>query len=185
MYFQVLDHVISDRYSQYLFENLHLVPWTFVPNISVGQGGTDSPGFSFNFYLHKKLNHKEPIELKSAEYNLIVPMYLECFSKFGINVDIKNIVRSRSRLTLHKETSSIDTPHIDYKFNHLVLLYYINTIDGDTVFFDKDEKIVERITPRRGRAVLFDGSILHASSNPTLGPRIVINTNIINNIENF
>jgi hypothetical protein len=38
--------------------------------------------------------------------------------------------------------------------------------------------IRDRITPKRGRFVLFDGSILHSSSTSTLSPRIIINNNI-------
>jgi hypothetical protein len=71
----------------------------------------------------------------------------------------------------------MDAPHIDYQFPHLVLLYYVNNTDGDTIFL-KDNQIVEKIAPKRGRCVLFDGSIVHASTTPTLSPRVIINTNI-------
>ena len=54
----------------------------------------------------------------------------------------------------------------------------MNTTDGDTLLFDNKNRIMERITPQRGRAVLFDGSILHSASNSTEQPRIIINTNI-------
>jgi hypothetical protein len=33
----------------------------------------------------------------------------------------------------------------------------------------------KRVTPKRGRAVLFDGSRYHCSSQPTIGYRTIIN----------
>jgi len=60
-----------------------------------------------------------------------------------------------------------------------VLLYYVNDSDGDTFFFDDDYNIIERITPKCGRMVLFDNSVKHASSPPQISKsRMVINSNI-------
>ena len=76
-------------------------------------------------------------------------------------------------------------PHIDYPQPWAKsLLYYINDADGDTFFFDKryndnqhpgELKVVERITPKAGTAVLFDSMQYHASQSPTSGKRGVIN----------
>jgi len=56
--------------------------------------------------------------------------------------------------------------HTDMKEPHTVCLYYVNDADGDTFFFDKSRQIVERISPKKGRMVVFDGFTLHASSMP-------------------
>jgi hypothetical protein len=176
---QVIDNVISDKYSQFIFDQTVILPWTFVPNLSYGQKDNyDSAGFSYSFYLHKKFNNKEEKTIHTEQYNYIIPLLLEAISKFNLNATIDNVFRSRARLTLNRERSKIEDKHIDYNFNHLVILYYINTTDGDTVLYD-GENIIERITPKRGRCVLFDGSIQHASSSSTLSPRIVLNNNII------
>jgi hypothetical protein len=76
-------------------------------------------------------------------------------------------------------------PHIDYPQPWAKsLLYYINDADGDTFFFDKrynnnedpgELKVVKRITPKAGTAVLFDSMQYHASQSPTTGKRGVIN----------
>ena len=56
------------------------------------------------------------------------------------------------------------------------VLYYINNTDGDTVFFNKKLKEIKRVSPRQGRAVIFDSSITHAGSCPIYSPcRQVIN----------
>jgi hypothetical protein len=70
--------------------------------------------------------------------------------------------------------------HTDFSFDHTTALYYVNDSDGDTFFFDNDKNIVERITPKKGRMVVFDGNQLHASSSPTSNVRVAININYIN-----
>ncbi len=176
---QVIDNVISEKYSQFIFDQTVTLPWTFVPNLSYGNTDNyDAAGFSYSFYLHKKFNNKEEKTIHTEQYNYIIPLLLEAISKFNLNATIDNVFRSRARLTLNRERSKIEDKHVDYNFNHLVILYYINTTDGDTILYDGD-KIIERVTPKRGRCVLFDGSIQHASSSSTLSPRIVLNNNII------
>lgn len=88
-----------------------------------------------------------------------------------------------------KETQ-YNTPHVDTNGDHYVLLYYINDADGDTLIFDqtmeeykmenawKFEKfdIKKRISPKKGRVVIFDGKHYHASSHPSKNDiRCVIN----------
>jgi len=70
-------------------------------------------------------------------------------------------------------------PHKDYDFDHTTILYYVNDTDGDTFFFDNDYNIVESITPRKGRIVVFDGSQIHASSSPSDEIRVVVNINYV------
>lgn len=178
MIIKVLDNVITEKYSKFLFDNISILPWTFVPNLSHGNAENyDASGFSYLFYIDEKFNQKEKKTVQTSEYNYVVPMILSAFDRFGLNASIENVFRSRVRFTLTREKSVIEDKHVDYNFPHLVLLYYINTTDGDTVLYHENE-IVEKITPKRGRCVLFDGSILHASSSSTLAPRLVLNTNI-------
>ena len=71
-------------------------------------------------------------------------------------------------------------PHIDMKEKHKVILFYLNDSDGDTYFYDKDHNIIDSVTPKENRAVLFDGSILHSSSKPVeFAKRIVLNINLM------
>ena len=70
-------------------------------------------------------------------------------------------------------------PHTDMLSNtHKSFLYYLNDVDGDTFFFDKlnSNNIVHRLTPKANTMIEFDSNISHASSNPTQGPRYVLNT---------
>jgi len=90
------------------------------------------------------------------------------------------ILRMKSNLLL-KTQSTPNTPHIDFTHPHTVLLYYVNDSGGETVFYDKNLKIINEITPKKGRMVIFDGSTYHSSTPPqTNDYRCVINFNLNN-----
>lgn len=68
---------------------------------------------------------------------------------------------------------------------HLACLYYVNDTDGDTIFFNQDKTtIIKKVAPKKGRVVIFDGSICHSSSTPTKNVRSVINFNFSINKHN-
>ena len=53
--------------------------------------------------------------------------------------------------------------------------------DNATEIFVNDiaPKEIERVTPKKGRLVLFDGHHLHAGGYPTNTPRCIVNYNLI------
>jgi hypothetical protein len=97
------------------------------------------------------------------------------------NKRLQDIITARIFLLTPYETK-LDhyAPHTDLPFDHNVVLYYVNDADGDTVFYDKG-KIVERVSPKRGRVVMFDGLIEHGGGIPKKGPRAVVNFDILTN----
>ena len=71
--------------------------------------------------------------------------------------------------------------HIDVEVPHIVLLYYVCDSDGDTFLMSKDKLsslVTKRVTPKKNRALVFDGGIYHASSKPQHSNRCVINFNL-------
>lgn len=99
---------------------------------------------------------------------------------------ITAIERIKANLLLPDGTDEryYNTPHIDSpNTNALVLLYYVHNTDGDTILFDKAEgdqltsmKIVERVTPVRGRSIIFPARLYHSSCNPiNYRNRIILN----------
>lgn len=78
--------------------------------------------------------------------------------------------------------------HVDALTPNTVLIYYPFDSDGDTIIFNEkytDEGVQSlteknRITPKKGRAVLFDGSHYHASTNPIANEyRCVLNFSFV------
>ena len=55
------------------------------------------------------------------------------------------------------------------------MLYYVNDTDGDTIFYNDNEEEIKRVSPKKGRVVFFDGSIMHSASTPTQTHRAIIN----------
>jgi hypothetical protein len=91
----------------------------------------------------------------------------------------QKLFRCKMNVTFPKFGSTVDTfypPHTDSEEPHTVAIYYVNDSDGDTAFFDDDYNIIKRVSPKRGRLVLFDGATEHAGQPPiTSDLRCVIN----------
>jgi len=79
-------------------------------------------------------------------------------------------------LTGYKE-ENYQPPHMDSPLDIFQsLLYYVNDSDGDTYFFDEDLNIVDKVSPKKNRAIVFPSNMIHAGSNPIKnGIRMVIN----------
>jgi len=70
----------------------------------------------------------------------------------------------------------IPDPNLPGAKKAISVIYYINNTDGDTVFFNKKLNEIKRVSPRQGRAVIFDSNINHAGSCPIYSPcRQIIN----------
>jgi hypothetical protein len=107
--------------------------------------------------------------------------------KHGIKVE--KVLRIKANI-LNKtdKQNHIHPPHVDIAMPHMVLLYYVNDSDGDTVIFyekhssDQDPVLTvnRSISPKAGSAIMFDGLTYHSSSSPQYTEeRIVININFI------
>ena len=97
-----------------------------------------------------------------------------------------NVLQGRSFLQfpLNLKNKSVDTPHIDLHYRkHLVALYYVCDSDGDTIIYNERQKlgtytIKQKVTPKQGRMVLFDGSLYHTAEQPLNNVRCVVNYNL-------
>jgi hypothetical protein len=122
-------------------------------------------------------------------YNGIFGIFNSFVKKHGI--DFAEIVRIKINLIQpgpNPDASKYHMPHVDSDSEHKVFIYYVNDSDGDTIFFNqvadghKPEKftVMNRVSPKRGRGVVFDGSIYHASSSPIENQyRCIINIDFV------
>lgn len=128
---------------------------------------------------------------ENGDYSDIFPKLAGLISAPTKNGEsIERIIRIKANLTWPSNTrGTTSIPHIDYQGDEdfMTAIYYVNESDGDTVIYDKrfgedisDMRVLQKISPRKGRMVLFDGKLLHAGTNPTqYRPRILINYNFI------
>jgi hypothetical protein len=119
-------------------------------------------------------------ETCSPAHNTIT---LPIFEKLKIAANLKftQLLRVKANFQTQCNFSKeefVNMPHIDSFIDHKVALYYVNDSDGDTVFFKEDGTIIQSVSPKRGRFVVFDGTQYHAGRHPKNSDmRIVINFN--------
>lgn len=109
----------------------------------------------------------------------------------------RTLLASRIQLQLPLLTEKemvYGVPHLDGQNEspHKIAVYYVNDVDGDTVLFkqtrgsctpqdiiDGKLEIDQTVSPKKGRLVIFDGSIYHAVGKPKTDLRCIINYNFI------
>lgn len=154
-------------------------PWYFVESAS---GAEKINGFSneqYGFY-HIVFDGAE----NSQYFKYFLPIVYFIEDRFSLLVD--ELMRIRLGLSLKiSEENNVRYPHVDTNEKHLTLLYYVNDSDGDTVFYENTENgfiVHDRISPKKNRAVLFDGLVYHSSSTPAKNiKRIALNINFKTN----
>jgi hypothetical protein len=186
--------VVDDIIPKSLQDNIEAIllgnnfPWYLQKDITFTYGGDKALGFS-HFYKHVD---KAP---NSSLFDLVSIIAHLGAEKYGFS--FKEIIQARSfmQVPLSKNVLDYDVEplHVDHSFPHLVVLYYVSDADGDTILSDKmfdplegarkdcridDYKIVKRITPKKGRAVIFDGACYHTVEQTQHSTRCVINFNL-------
>lgn len=155
-------------------------------------------GFSHTFFKKDKATCKTLLGKKN-----LLDLFIQ-YTESHFNVKVNDPLRLTCMFSLPSDkitNSNYLLPHIDYFMPHNTLLYYVNTVEGDTIIFeDKAEfkenyshleyeqllklvdnfsakTIAKRISPIQGKAVLFDGLKFHSGNIPKTSERFVINFN--------
>jgi len=172
--FEVIDNAIPLDQQNIIEDTLFGTPrtfnWYYTPDVTHTKGVQKRPAFIHDFVLPEGRQN-------SKHLGLLTPI----MKHSGVDQSL-NIIKARSILQLPLNTKfrgrSIDMPHVDLHFKHTVYLYYVLDADGDTIFYNNDNKISHKIKPKKGRLVIFDGSILHTAKQPTKGVRCIINIDL-------
>jgi hypothetical protein len=129
-------------------------------------------------------------ERRSQFFDIVFPMFYFMEDKTG--VALAAVERMKANLLVQKprEDGTYNTPHVDIvEPGHKSLLYYVKDSDGDTFLFNETHQdtarakktptaltIRRRVSPHKGKAVLFNSNIWHASSHPRENAtRVVLN----------
>jgi len=125
-------------------------------------------------------------------FKLFNPIIEKTCSHINFNLEkISRCIAGIQGVQVIRKQNKVCYIHINQKTPHLVLLYYVNDADGETILYDKnindieddnlmylDERyefnVVNKIMPKRGRILLFDGRTYHSASSPTTGMRCII-----------
>jgi hypothetical protein len=174
-----LDTAFVNDVETFLFSNYF--PWYFVDNIAM-------KGLINNHYLQVGFSHVFYGDENKNSYNYENFEQLKTIVTTNMTGTIE-----RARTFLHipvpqEIRTPHDTVHVDFHHPHTVCLYYVNDSDGDTIIYDKTYNdgdpnqpmnVVERISPKKGRVIIFDGSYYHCATPPTSNPRCIINFNVL------
>ena len=165
-------------------------PWFYIADITHSETDlqTKAPGFGHKFVLDGEVN--------SQFYSLVAPMAHLAADAGGFIFERVWNCRTFLQVPLNPNNiEMIDRLHVDIEEPHMVLLYYVNDNDAQTVIVNKDlaennyvaehglfvddYEVIHRITPKQGRAVIFDGRWYHAVEQTTKGERCIINFNMV------
>lgn len=102
------------------------------------------------------------------------PGYKQILAMFGFSPD--TLIRMKANLVMPRPLEPRPTPqHVDRLDTHYTIVYYVNDSDGATIL--RTPAGTRRVAPKKGRIVLFDGSLMHSHFMPWWRPRCVINFN--------
>lgn len=190
----VLDGLIPKNYANMIEERVteNKFPWYFNKHLVTDQIFTDEKDLN-----HVGHNHflYEDRKVVSPFFEFIHPLILTIADQKLFDYDV--LERARFNLT-QKNTSSTreyHLPHIDSEYPHWIAIYYVNDSDGDTHIFEEktsdfdhaldietmlnmDFHVKQKVTPKKGRVLVFDGRYYHTSSFCKENPyRVVLNIN--------
>ena len=184
--YKIYDDCISNEVSDKIEQTVkdYDFTWNYSP-FSVG-GLVSSQGKE---EVNPQMTHllygiaKEGKEVQSEHIKLVELLFHEIQKNTDIVLEDKTLIRAKINLLFPKHEGRLRKflPHIDFLDKHKVILYYITNSDGETILFKNDGKtIMEKIEPKKGRFICFDGDTPHSANNPVKSAnRIVMNLNYV------
>ena len=147
-------------------------PWFYIEDVTAS-GDNDSQHRPAMAHQYVEFDEQSPGITVSEYHDLFTPL----LKKIGLTIGIRNISVLQGRSFLQfpvKEKGEPDLPHIDIMDKiHIVGLYYVVDSDGDTIIYNERKEsetytIKERVSPKQGRMVIFDGGLFHAAEQLSL-----------------
>ena len=128
----------------------------------------NSPQLTHVFFGNNEVNSAFYPNVTNILSNFKLPFKLIQFYRIKANLNF-NVNEGNTHM---HQPIHVDTEKKGYKS----FIYYVNESDGDTLFFDNNGEIINRISPKKGMGILFDSNIAHAAQNPIKSlKRLVIN----------
>lgn len=154
-------------------------PWFFQRDTTYGSGfSTDSVYHGFRHCLIKNGQ-------KNSDFTeLLVP--LAWYMCDALGKELKDIYSMHVNLIENYNKSVPPRPHTDREIlesnidNMYTAVYYLDEVDGNTVFYDDDkETVIYEQTPIQNAMLIFPAKTWHGANNPIVAPyRRVVNINI-------
>lgn len=181
----VIDDLISADHADYLEMHYsgHEIDWFFQKDITYNQSderhdNLKSHNIGFANLIYPRENGASPL------YHTMAPIMYNALS--ALQLKPIQLLRARAflQLPIAGQNNEINHPHRDLPISHTVILYYLTDADGDTIIYNETEEsekytVKDKIQPKKGRCVIFNGKHFHSSSKPTSNIRATLNINVI------
>jgi hypothetical protein len=185
----VLDKVIPTTLEEKIKDiiNAYSFTWEYLPRFNDNIKSISDNTFQYN---HVIFNNNKACSEFSAIFTPLLYFFEDKF-----NIEILNIYRVKVNTLLKAASNVVQPPHVDHPSSKYVsIVYYVDDCEGDTIVYNenisffkgKAPVILEsnngltearRISPKKGRAVMFNSTTYHSASSPCLNDRrLVINT---------
>ena len=185
----VIDDFVTLEYQEKIKQELLGVnnnfPWFHTEDVT-DAGELTSQHRPALAHQYVNLNDDDVSEIESIFHHLFTPLLSKACQH--LKMPQTEVIQGRSFLQFplaNVDTSVVDTPHIDLDEGeeHIVVLYYVIDSDGDTVIYNERTKSLtytekQRVTPKQGRVVIFEGGQYHTAEQPTKGTRCIVNYNL-------
>ena len=185
----ILDDFVSKENADHL-EKIHLAPyfpWHFenstddIETIKNYNLDIQSKIKLTHYFNHSFFEDDWKQSVNSNFFNFIIGLFpleklsLDRITRFKSNLYTK--INNFDKCNHHILHNDLNKKYNDISDKVYSLLYYVIYSDGDTVFFENGKEL-KRVTPKKGRAILFKSNILHAGSNP-INYNYRITTNLV------
>jgi hypothetical protein len=191
--YEVIDNLLP-KHSFKIIEDICLnnsdFPWFLTETAYPDNGVKNNAQTSFANAMYINTHGNDPIFLTMGN------ILSTALGFKGFNVKEFYRIRTSLQVPLPYKKEKINNPHFDINEPHKVLLMYINDSDGDTILYNETHdysdidmaeyvkqnnfSIMEKVAPKRNRAIIFDGYHWHSSSTPIRADkRVVVNCNFI------
>lgn len=188
----IIDDFIPKSYQEDIKNTfLKQLSWNYIPDVTfsnLAKENEQAPAVGHMFRMSQNT--------LSAYFSMLLPLAYKAADHVGYTFNDVVNCRSFLQFPLNPDFLGLQTDpcHVDLNRDHLVLLYYVLDSDGDTIIIDKkldvsnvkefdvhvkDHNVLAKISPKQGRAVIFDGRYYHTAEQPKSNMRCVINYNII------
>lgn len=125
------------------------------------QSHLKTDGEYFGHSLYNKFN------INSHAFELIIPLLTK--------LKVKALIQARLNLLIAKETPQFSEFHTDYSYECNTAIFYLNTCNGYTEFFDEKKT---KVFSQENKAVIFNSQTNHRAVSQTDNKRrIVLNIN--------
>ena len=195
----ILDDLFDEDFQNQIEDCMFDCHWRFNIDSSMGQKFKNCKYRQFfnplEYDIAPSFNADLLSRSNSKSYEKIRLMIQDVCNKINFNIEkIERCYGGISAFIPNKTRKNII--HVNQDFPHLVLLYYVNDSDGDTILYDKtfddipftlhpdkyyDMNITHRVTPKKGRVLIFDGTYYHAPSSPSKSMRCIITLDLLGN----